>query len=262
MDYQQIIYQVRRTIQSGYYDRYAPVRREKNSLVEIIEKNFQEGKITTIAEIVMADEKKLYFSTKKQVIEYIKKIDSKNYIDAIDLWIEPKIYSGDPRWLGVKINKITIVNDYIIDPAQMIAGDAIVLKYELIKQANVNLHKLIDFAHESDFETILEINDEKEFEEAKKTETDIILINNGQELTPNKTIEILNKTKTTRPIIIKNGIFNEQDIRNLIKKDIKAIEIGYEYSNDYEKLEQKINQICSSIKGINSSEKQKTILIK
>ncbi|MCX8163370.1 MAG: hypothetical protein N3D10_02330 [Candidatus Micrarchaeota archaeon] len=248
MDYSKIITEVKKTIEGGYYERFAPIKKEKKSLVEEIEKSMAEGKIPIILEISMADENRLYFSSKKKLLEHLYQIDKQKWIVAINLWVEPKIHAGDIRLLSNNFSKIIIANDYIIDPAQIVGGDALVLDCKLIKEAEVNLNRLIDFAHESDFETILKVKNLEEFEEAKKTETDIIMIENKTGI--EQTLAILNRLNTTRPLIIKNGLQNQKDIRTMLIAGIKGIELNYDENFSFESVLKKLEQIKSSIKGV------------
>ncbi|MFN3909661.1 MAG: hypothetical protein ACK4J0_00300 [Candidatus Anstonellaceae archaeon] len=262
MEYPKIIAEVKKTIESGYYQRFAPTKKEKRSLVEEIEKSFIEGKIPLIAEVLACDEKRLCFSTKNKVLQYLNILDTEKKINAIDIWVEPRKFSGDLRWLQKNFKKIIIASDYIIDPVQMVGGDAIVLDYGLIEAAKVDLHKLIDYAHEEDFETILKVKENKEFEEAKKTETDIIMIENEHGMDSKNTLKILNKNKTTRPIIAKNGVNRPEDIRKMIIAGIKGFELGYQYSTSQTKIKEKIKEVEQSIKGTENYRYQNIVVVK
>ncbi|MEM4137363.1 MAG: hypothetical protein QXH71_03965 [Candidatus Anstonellaceae archaeon] len=248
MDYNLIIEEVRKTIESGYYENFAPLKKEKRSLVDEIEKRFSNGMVPIILEIAMADKTKLYFSTKNKLLSYLHEIEKQKWIAALNIWVEPKIHAGDIRWLSQNFSTIVVCSDYIIDPIQMVGGDALILDYELVEVAKVDINRLIDFAHEADFETIVKIRNIKEFEEAKKTETDIFMIENKYSI--DKTLEILNKINTPRPIIVKNGIYGKKDIRILISSGIKGIEINYEENFQIDSITKKIEEIKNSIKGV------------
>jgi len=260
MDYEKIIKTVNSTIKADYYYNFAPVRKEKKSLVEELEKVFLEGKIPLVVEIVYSDEKKSYFSSKNSLLSYLELLSKEKRISAFDIMLEPRIHGGDLRWLNKDISKLLIVNDYIIDSSQLVGGDAVILDPNLLAAANVDLNYMIDQAHDLDFETLIKVKTYKEFQIAKKTEADIILIENISGASENA-LSILNKSETKRPILIKNGFATSQDIRDLIISGAKGFELSINISVNHSLLIQKINQIDKAIKSIDKDKYEDMIIV-
>ncbi|MFH1307125.1 MAG: hypothetical protein ABIH83_05750 [Candidatus Micrarchaeota archaeon] len=228
---EEIIQSIKNTVESGYYERLAPARREKKSICEYIEKTQDEGTLPIIAEISTAwPQGGLLFPNRKKAGEMIDKLSTLYDLSAVDVWVEPKYHAGDLRWLSKKSPIPIIAKDWIIDSRQIVGGDAVILSMPLLNYAGVDFHELIEIAHEQDLEAVMEIKNAQELGEAKKSEADVILIDNigpnGSDADISITISTLLKNKTGRPVISANGISSAKDIRSLVVAGVNAIEMS------------------------------------
>lgn len=224
-----LIAKIRDMIESGYYQRLAPPPMEKKSLCERIEKMRAEGDLPIIGEVSTAlPERGLLMPSRKYASGLIERIANSYGLCALDLWIEPREHAGDLRWLAKDLKIPLIHNDWIIDTRQVVGGDAVVLDVSLISYANSDLHELIDHAHENDMEAVVQVRNDNEMSEAKRSEADCIMINNyadGDAADINTTINALKKNGTGRPVISAHGITGGKDVRALIVAGASAIEI-------------------------------------
>ncbi|MFA5108705.1 MAG: hypothetical protein WC492_04200 [Candidatus Micrarchaeia archaeon] len=229
MNLDQIINGTRETINSGYYERLAPARTERKSLCEYIEKAQEEGILPVVAGVATAmPDIGLLLANRKVAGRLIEKLCVEHDISAIDVWVEPRHHAGDLRWLAKELPIPIISRDWVIDSKQIVGGDAILLNLELMNAAQSDPHELIEVAHDLDCEVVLEVRNEEEFCEAKRSEADVIMINNrtdtGADISI--TIKALTRNKTGRPVISAHGINNAQDVRSLIVAGVNAVEMS------------------------------------
>jgi indole-3-glycerol phosphate synthase len=254
----QLLDRIKDVVESGYYQRLAPAHREKKSLCEKIEAMQDEGELPIISQISTAIPSiGLLMPSRKYATNLIDRIADSYNLCAVDLWVEPREHAGDLRWLAKDLKIPIIHNDWIIDPRQIVGADAVVLDISLINFANVDLHELVDTAHEKGMEVIAQIRNEDEMSDAKKSEADCIMINNFADSKTSAniqtTINALEKNGTGRPVISSYGINTAKEVRTLIMKGVSAIEIEAQICCNGS-FEKKLSIMRSALKGKNANE--------
>jgi len=218
---------VKKTIDSGYYNvRYG---RQKYSLVEEIESASAEGIVPVIAEIKPSS------PTEKELVkedELEKLINDYGESDAagISVLTEPVHFKGDITLLKHDFQKPALMKDFILSEKQVGNGDAVLLIQEFLDLAGVDANELVDIAHERDLEVVLEVNSLEAFRKAKKTEADIIGINNRDlqtlKVDLNTTASILQKETCDRIIISESGIVTRETVRKLLDAGVDGVLVG------------------------------------
>ncbi|PIT84569.1 hypothetical protein COU37_02725 [Candidatus Micrarchaeota archaeon CG10_big_fil_rev_8_21_14_0_10_45_29] len=228
MDIQKIISSVRETVASGYYERLAPERRERKSLCERIERMGVEGSLPVVAEIATAHSDGLFLPSRRAASKLIDAIGGRKDICALDLWVEPKLHAGDLRWLSKESEIPLISKDWIIDTRQIVGGDAVLLDISLLGIVNADLHEMIEVSHDLDLEAVVQIRTDEELVEAKRSEADVIMINNfgnNGMADVSVTLNALLKNKTGRPVISAFGVKAPAQVRSLLIAGANAIEM-------------------------------------
>jgi indole-3-glycerol phosphate synthase len=221
---------IKSTVDSGYYERLTPIRREGLSICDAIEQSKTSGRLPIITEISTTwPQKGSLLPNRNASNKLIDKLSICG-ICAVSVWVEPKFYAGNLRWLSKKLPIPIIVKDLIIDKRQIIGGDAVVLNLSLLSLADSDPNDLIDFAHDLGMEAILELNSENQMDEAKSTEADLFLVNNngpngtGPDLSVTKSI--FEKNGTGRQVISSHGIYSTEDVHSVIIAGADAIELS------------------------------------
>ena len=220
---------IRKTIDSGYYERLTTVRRERKSLCERLEAELNEGRLPLILEVAVAwPDSGLLLPNRTQAADLIDRLALLSPT-AMSMWVEPRHHAGDLRWLAHEREFPIICKDLIIDARQIVGGDAVLLKRPLIKLAGANEHALIEAAHDLDLEVIMEVRTPEEMSGAKGTEADIIAIHNagpnGHGPDINVSLQMLNANHTSRPVISTMGIRTPAQVRSLISAGASAVEL-------------------------------------
>ncbi len=232
---------IRKTIDSGYYERLAPVRRERKSVCERLEQELAEGRLPLILEVATAwPEKGLLMPNRNEASALIDRLALLEPA-AMSMWVEPRHMAGDLRWLTRERAFPIICKDLVIDVRQVVGGDALLLKRPLLKLAGADEHALIDAAHDLDMEVIMEVRTPEELSAAKTGEADIIAISNsnngnGHAATaaaiqtggvPDITVslQMLGANHTNRPVISTMGIRTPAHVRALIMAGAAGVEL-------------------------------------
>ncbi|OIO21726.1 hypothetical protein AUJ17_02155 [Candidatus Micrarchaeota archaeon CG1_02_47_40] len=223
---EKIIPQVKETVDSGYY---VHASRERKSLVEKIEEEKEKKVVPLIAEIKPASPREGKIIGKEEMEEI-----AREYVEggasALSILTEPKDFLGDILFLQREWKIPVLMKDFVIDKRQIGSGDAVLLIQKLLDLCHIEADELIDAAHEEGMETLLEVHDVYEFEKAKKTETDIIGINNRNletmEIDLENTCKILKEVKSDRLVISESGISSAEDVRRLISAGADAVLVG------------------------------------
>ena len=233
---------IRKTIDSGYYERLTPVRRERKSVCECLEQELEEGRLPLILEVATAwPEKGLLLPNRTETAALIDRL-ALLAPAAMSMWVEPRHMAGDLRWLAQEREFPVICKDFVIDCRQVVGGDALLLKRPLLKLAGADEHALVDAAHDLDMEVIMEVRTSEELNAAKSGEADIIAISNscaggnghaasGQAIrsagVPDITIslQMLGANHTNRPVISTMGIRTPAHVRALISAGAAGVEL-------------------------------------
>lgn len=158
---------------------------------------------------------------------------------ALSVLTQPHLFSGSPEYfmkvrqsVDVPLLMKDIMIDKIqIDTAKKIGADFILLIQSLFDQEYLkDIDEFLGYAHKKGLEVLLEVHTKKEFENALKTEADLIGINNRNldtlEIDLKTTQDIMQGFEKTRPILSESGIENPEDILYLKKCGADAFLIG------------------------------------
>jgi len=223
---------IHNTILSGYYERLTPVRRERKSLSEILERELAEGRLPLILEVATARPGgRLLLPTRSQAGDMMDRL-SVIAPTAMSIWVEPRHMAGDLRWLSRERSFPLISKDFVLDSRQIVGGDAILLSRSLLALAGVDEHPLIEAAHDLDMEVVLEVRTQDEMAQARQSEADVISIHNaganGGGLDINTTLSLLSSHRTTRPVISSLGVHTPAQARQILTAGATAIELDAE----------------------------------
>ncbi len=222
---EKILPEVRRTIESGYYKHN---ERERKSLVEAIENAKHEKKTPIIAELKPASPSKGAISNADMANigkEYVE-----HGATALSVLTEPTQFKGNLKLLQREWEVPVLMKDFVIDERQIGSGDAVLLILKLLDMAGKDPAELIDKAHENDIEALLEVHSTEEFLRAKKTEADIIGINNRNlenfDVDIRNTCKILAEVGSDRVVISESGIQSRKDVEQVLGCGADAALIG------------------------------------
>ena len=158
---------------------------------------------------------------------------------ALSILTQPHLFSVSPEFF-IKIRKQVdvplLMKDIIIDKIQIDAAKKIGADYFLLIQSLFdqgfadNLDDLIEHGHKNVLKILLDSHYKTEFENALKTDADILGINNRNldtlELDINNTKKILENHEKSKIIISESGIETPDDVRFLHNCGADAFLVG------------------------------------
>ncbi len=158
---------------------------------------------------------------------------------ALSVLTQPHLFNGSPEYF-MKVRQAVdvpmLMKDIMIDKVQIDAAKKIGADFMLVIQSlfDQNYLKEIDefiaYGHRQGLQILLEVHTKQEFENALKTEADLIGINNRNldtlEIDLKTTETILSGIDKTRPILSESGIDTPEDIQYLKKCGADAFLIG------------------------------------
>jgi len=178
---------------------------------------------------------------------------------ALSVLTQPFLFDGSPEFF-MKIRKVVevpmLMKDITIDKIQIDAAKKIGADYFLLiqslfdKKIVLEMDELIGYGHKNGVKVIVEAHTPEEFENACKTNADIVGINNRNldtlEIDLNTTKNILEKSDSSKIIISESGIESQDDIRFLHKCGAKGYLIGTAIMKN-ENIEQTVRGLVNSI---------------
>jgi indole-3-glycerol phosphate synthase len=225
------------TINSGYYTLIKHAPRICLSLKKAI---LECNKNSVIAEIKLASPTLGTIRKKTNVAEIAQAME-RGGATAISVLTEPRHFKGSIDTLAevrraVKfplLMKDIILSQIQITAAANIGADAVLLIKTLYDRGygETDLDTMIEQVHNRGLEVLLEIHTEEEFQAAKKTDADLIGINNRNladlKIDLNTTHKIL-KTNSYENLIIvsESGIYTSVDLQFLRQSGASAFLIG------------------------------------
>ena len=158
---------------------------------------------------------------------------------ALSVLTQPHLFNGSPDYfiqVRQAVDVPLLMKDIMIDTIQIDAAEKIGADYMLVIQSLFDqgflkgIDEFIEYGHKKGLKILLEVHTKQEFENALKTEADLIGINNRNldtlEIDLKTTKKVLEGYKKTRPIISESGIETPEDIQYLKKCGADAFLIG------------------------------------
>jgi indole-3-glycerol phosphate synthase len=158
---------------------------------------------------------------------------------ALSILTQPYLFNGSPEYF-IKIRKNVklplLMKDIMIDKSQIDAAKKMGADYFLLIQALFDngfvneIDELIDYGHKNGLKILLESHSKTEFDNALKTDADIIGINNRNldtlEINLDTTKQILENFQKSKIILSESGIKSIKDIKFLRDCGADAFLIG------------------------------------
>jgi len=158
---------------------------------------------------------------------------------ALSVLTQPHLFHGSPEYF-IKVRqsvevpllmKDIMIDKIQIDTAKKIGADYMLVIQSLFDQGYLKeIDEFIDYGHKQGLEILLEVHTKEEFQNALKTEADIIGINNRNldtlEIDLKTTEVILEGYEKSRIILSESGINTTEDIQYLKKCGADAFLIG------------------------------------
>ena len=158
---------------------------------------------------------------------------------ALSVLTQPHLFHGSPEYfMNVRqsVNVPLLMKDIMIDKVQIDAARKIGADYMLVIQSLFdqkylkNIDEFIGYGHKQGLKILLEVHTKEEFQNALRTEADIIGINNRNldtlEIDLKTTELVLDGHEKSRVILSESGIDTVEDIRYLKKCGADAFLIG------------------------------------
>ena len=158
---------------------------------------------------------------------------------ALSVLTQPHLFHGSPEYF-MKVRqsvdipllmKDIMIDKIQIDAAKKIGADYMLLIQSLFDQGYLKeIDEFIDYGHKQGLDILLEVHTKEEFQNALKTEADIIGINNRNldtlEIDLKTTEIVLEGYEKSRIILSESGINTTEDIQYLKKCGADAFLIG------------------------------------
>ena len=178
---------------------------------------------------------------------------------ALSVLTQPFLFDGSPE-VFMKVRKVVeipmLMKDITVDKIQIDAAKKIGADYFLLIQSIFDkkmvpeMDELIDYGHKNGVKVIVEAHTTKEFENACKTNADIVGINNRNldtlKIDLNTTKNILDKSDSSKIIISESGIKSNDDIRFLHKCGARGYLVGTAIMKN-DNIEQTVRGLVNSI---------------
>jgi len=147
--------------------------------------------------------------------------------------------------------KDIIINKVQIDGAEKMGADYMLLIQSLFDQNYLKeIDEFIEYAHKKGLKVLVESHSKSEFENALKTEADLIGINNRNldtlELDLDTTKNILDGFEKIGPILSESGIESPEDIQFLKKHGADAFLIGSSLMKS-DNIEENVKKLVNAI---------------
>jgi len=158
---------------------------------------------------------------------------------ALSVLTQPHLFHGSPEYF-IKVRQAVdvplLMKDIMIDKIQIDTAKKIGADYMLVIQSLfdqkflTDIDEFIDYGHKQGLNVLLEVHTKEEFQNALKTEADIIGINNRNldtlEIDLKTTESVLSGYDDSRIILSESGINTSEDIQYLKKCGADAFLIG------------------------------------
>ena len=225
----------RKAIDDGIYNITETLSKSEINLEESIRNNIHASLITEIKFSSPAEGNIRQISDPLQIAESMISGGAK----ALSILTQPYLFHGSPEYF-IKIRKNVkiplLMKDVMIDKIQIDAAKKMGADYFLLIQALFDnnfvseIDELIDYGHKNGLKILLESHTKAEFDNAIKTNADIIGINNRNldtlEINLETTKQILENYQKSKIILSESGINSVGDVKFLRDCGADAFLIG------------------------------------
>jgi indole-3-glycerol phosphate synthase len=222
-------------IDDGVYEIESDLEKSTKDFKQIINSN---AHATLLTEIKFASPSLGKIRTQSDPASIAKQMISGGS-KALSVLTQPHLFHGSPEYF-MKVRSAVdvplLMKDIMIDKIQIDAAKKIGADYMLVIQSLFDQNFLSDidefiaYGHKQGLEILLEVHTKQEFENALKTQADIIGINNRNldtlEIDLKTTENVLSGYKKSRIILSESGIETPEDIQYLKKCGADAFLIG------------------------------------
>ncbi len=224
-------------VDSGYYDGLASIDRPRFSFRAAIER--VRGR-AVIAEIKYASPSAgVLRSSCADALRIAAEMIAGGAV-GLSILTEPRIFKGS---LGLfqevrkafsvpLLMKDVVVSRRQVDAARSVGADAILLISSLFRRGlcEAGLDDMIGAAHAAGLEVLLETHSEEEYEQALKSDADLVGINNRDLATLSidldTTVRLLSSGRAGKIIVSESGIESAEDVRKLRMAGADAFLVG------------------------------------
>jgi indole-3-glycerol phosphate synthase len=222
-------------IDDGVYEVDANLQKSNKDFVQTIKTN---PHATLLTEIKFASPSLGKIRTTSDPVNIANQM-IKGGSKALSILTQPHLFSGSPEFF-MKVRQAVdvplLMKDIMIDKIQIDAAKKMGADYMLVIQSLfdqkflTDIDEFIDYGHKQGLEILLEVHTKEEFENALKTEADIIGINNRNldtlEINLKTTETVLKGFEKSKIILSESGIETPDDINYLKKCGADAFLIG------------------------------------
>lgn len=222
-------------IDDGVYDVDAKLQKSKIDFLQIIKSN---NHATLLTEVKFSSPSLGKIRTLSDPVSIAKQMIAGG-AQALSVLTQPHMFNGSPEYfmqVRQAVNVPLLMKDIMIDTIQIDAAEKIGADYMLVIQSLFDqgflkeIDEFIKYGHRKGLKVLLEVHTKQEFQNALKTESDLIGINNRNldtlEIDLKTTERVLEGYKKTRPILSESGIETPEDIQYLKKCGADAFLIG------------------------------------
>ena len=232
---EKLVMNSQKAIDDGIYDIAETLPKSEIDLEESIRSNIHASLITEIKFSSPAEGNIRQISDPLQIAESMISGGAK----ALSILTQPYLFNGSPEYFikirkNVKIPllmKDIMINKTQIDAAKKMGADYFLLIQALFDNGFVSeIDEFIDYGHKNGLKILLESHTKTEFDNALKTDADIIGINNRNlntlEINLETTKQILENSQKSKIILSESGINSSDDVKFLRDCGADAFLIG------------------------------------
>jgi indole-3-glycerol phosphate synthase len=230
-----IVNNSQKAIDEGVYDVDVRLKKSSEDFLQIIKSNKH---ATLLTEVKFSSPSLGKIRTLSNPVDIAKQM-IKGGAKALSVLTQPHMFNGTPEYfiqIRQAVNVPLLMKDIMIDTVQIDAAEKIGADYMLIIQSLFDqgflkdIDEFIRYGHKKGLKILLEVHTKQEFQNALKTESDLIGINNRNldtlEIDLKTTEKVLEGYKKTRPVLSESGIETPEDIQYLKKCGADAFLIG------------------------------------
>ena len=245
----------RKAIDDGIYNITETLSKSEIDLEESIRNNIHASLITEIKFSSPAEGNIRQISDPLQIAESMISGGAK----ALSILTQPYLFHGSPEYF-IKIRKNVkiplLMKDIMIDKIQIDAAKKLGADYFLLIQALFDnnfvseIDEFIDYGHKNGLKILLESHTKAEFDNAIKTNADIIGINNRNldtlEINLETTKQILENYHESKIILSESGINSAGDVKFLRDCGADAFLIGTSIMKSSD-IQKRVSELVNAI---------------